>query len=63
MSCTHNADAASCTCTYACPRHGHCCVCIAYHRDRGQFPACLFSKEGEARWDRSFQALCQDRKA
>ena len=44
MSCTHNADAASCTCTYACPRHGHCCACIAYHRDRGQFPACLFSK-------------------
>ena len=61
MSCTHNADAASCTCTYACPRHGHCCACIAHHNAKGEVPGCLFTKEGEARWDRSLAAFLEDR--
>jgi hypothetical protein len=26
-----------------CERHGRCCECVAYHRDRGQLPSCLKS--------------------
>jgi len=28
----------------------------------GDFPACFFSKEAEAKYDRSFEALKRDRK-
>ena len=24
-----------------CPRHGRCCDCVAFHRDRGGYPNCL----------------------
>ena len=51
-----------CKCTYpGCPRHDNCKECIAYHRDRGEFPACFFSKEAEKTYDRSFGMLKKDR--
>ena len=51
-----------CPCPYDCPRHGKCCACVAYHRDHGEgFPGCFFSKEGEATYDRSLEALVRDR--
>jgi len=60
MTCPNNR--VPCTCTYvACPRHGHCCACIAHHRAQGEVPGCLFTKEGEARWDRSPRAFWEDR--
>ena len=50
-----------CPCTYPCPRHGKCCECVAYHRDKeGGVTGCFFSKEGEATWDRSVEALWRD---
>ena len=50
-----------CPCTYPCPRHGKCCECVAYHRDKeGGVPGCFFSKEGEATWDRSVEALWRE---
>ena len=31
-----------CRCPYgSCERHGVCCECIAYHRERGEKPMCL----------------------
>jgi hypothetical protein len=52
-----------CPCTYpGCPRHGICRDCIAYHRKMGEFTACVFSKEAERTWDRSFRKLAEDRK-
>lgn len=60
MACSSNR--LPCACTYtACPRHGHCCACIAQHHAKGEVPGCLFTKEGEARWDRSLAAFIQDR--
>ena len=51
-----------CACTYsACPRQGNCRDCVAYHRDKDQFPACLFSAEAEKSHDRSLQMLLKDR--
>ncbi len=32
----------NCGCSYEpCSRKGICCECIAYHRSRGEKPACL----------------------
>ena len=61
MSCNTNVSM-KCSCTYPCSRRGKCCDCIAYHQRAGEFPACFFSKEAEARYDRSFEALKRDRK-
>ena len=55
MSCDNKAP---CPCTYDCPRHGKCCACVAH--DEG-VPACFFSPEAEATYDRSIEALCRDR--
>lgn len=57
------ANQRECPCTYpGCARHGRCCECIAYHRKMGEAPGCLFSKQGEATYDRSIEALLRDRK-
>jgi len=60
MGCEHNKTM-KCTCTYSCPRRGKCCDCLAYHLRNNEFPACFFSKECEATYDRSFAALKRDR--
>ena len=52
-----------CPCTYPCPRHGKCCECVAYHRDKESgVPGCFFTREGEATYDRSIEALYRDHK-
>ncbi|WP_027371488.1 DUF6485 family protein [Desulfovermiculus halophilus] len=46
----------SCPCTYPnCPRHGLCCECIQYHRQRGELPACYFTPEEERTYNRSIE--------
>jgi len=60
MSCKENTTM-KCNCTYSCPRRGKCCECLAYHTKSGEFPACFFTKEGEASYDRSFAQLIKDR--
>ncbi len=48
----------NCNCTYEpCPRKGICCECIAYHRKMRELPACLFTNEGEATYDRSVEGF------
>lgn len=57
-----NADPKKCACTNrSCPRRGSCCACVAYHQKQGEIPGCLFSRAGEAKWDRSFAAFVADR--
>ena len=60
MPCQHNS-AMKCNCTYACPRRGKCCECLAYHQRSGEFPACFFSADAEASYDRSLSKLIKDR--
>jgi len=60
MSCQNN-KAMECPCTYPCSKNGKCCECVAFHQRMGEFPACFFSKKAEARYDRSYEALKQDR--
>ena len=61
MEC--KGDPAKCACTYPCDRRGNCCACVAYHRPKGQFPACFFTPAAERSYDRSFARLVQDRKS
>jgi hypothetical protein len=61
MECKQNQNKKTCACTYGCERSGKCCECIRYHRNRNEFPACFFSKEAEATYDRSFEKLVEDR--
>ncbi|MBK8794841.1 MAG: hypothetical protein IPN59_17370 [Holophaga sp.] len=62
MECTTEGNLKGCTCTYlACPLRGKCCACVTKHRRVGEVPGCLFTKAGEALWDRSFAAFCKDR--
>jgi hypothetical protein len=42
-----------CNCTYPCSKKGICCDCLAYHRNRGELPACYFPKDAEKTYDRS----------
>lgn len=49
-----------CNCTYDCDKKGICCECIAYHLSRKELPACCFSKEAEATYDRSFEKFCKE---
>ena len=59
-NCTIEANRATCTCTYdPCPRKGSCCECIAYHRTRGEAPACLFTPATERTYDRSLRRLAE----
>ena len=60
MACPTNKTM-KCPCTYPCSRQGKCCDCLAYHQRSGEFPACFFTKAGELKYDRSFEALKRDR--
>lgn len=51
-----------CPCTYTCPHRGKCCACVAHHRQRGGVPACFFSPDAEAEYDRSVERLARDRR-
>lgn len=48
MQCKKEENKKSCPCSYPdCPRKGICCECVAYHRVKGQIPACFFPVESE----------------
>lgn len=62
MPCISEESKKHCSCTYtSCDKHGHCCKCVAYHKDRGQIPGCFFSAEAERGYDRSLSNLVSDR--
>ncbi|GAK59947.1 hypothetical protein U27_06933 [Candidatus Vecturithrix granuli] len=49
-----------CNCTYdPCPHKGHCCECIAYHRQMGELPACYFPNDVQRSYDRSIRRFMQ----
>ncbi len=53
---------AACNCSYSsCAKKGICCECIAYHRDKGQLPACYFTSDEEATYDRSIESFMKKR--
>lgn len=61
--CKKEKNLEQCTCSYGCSKAGMCCDCVAFHRRRGEVPGCFFSKQGEATYDRSIEALYRDWRA
>ncbi|PKP22504.1 MAG: hypothetical protein CVU05_03640 [Bacteroidetes bacterium HGW-Bacteroidetes-21] len=53
MECQVADNSKHCNCTYPCNNKGVCCDCIAYHRNKGQLPACYFPADYEKTYDRS----------
>ncbi len=51
-----------CNCTYPCNKKGMCCLCVRYHRERGEIPACLFPDDVEKTFDRSVQKFVESQK-
>ena len=57
MECKKEQNLKHCNCSYPCEKKGICCECIAYHRARRELPACYFSKEKEATYNRGMDNL------
>ncbi len=56
MECNVKANKSNCSCTYEpCARKGKCCECLEFHRQAGEIPGCLFSREAERTYDRSLE--------
>ncbi len=55
MECKQKINQKNCNCTYPCDKRGACCDCIAYHRKRGELPACYFTTEQEKTYNRSIE--------
>ncbi len=52
----YKINSEDCPCTYpSCSKHGICCECVRYHRQRGELPACYFTKDEEKTYDRSIE--------
>lgn len=63
MQCKQAQNSADCPCTYeGCERKGVCCECLRYHLNRKELPACCFSPEAEATYDRSIANFMKDNK-
>lgn len=62
MDCKKERNLSVCNCTFSCSRKGICCECLAYHRDRGELPACYFSADVERTGDRSVEAYLKCRR-
>ena len=61
MECKKEENLRDCPCTWSdCSRKGLCCECIKYHWQRGELPACFFSKEAEKTYDRSIENFIKD---
>ncbi len=56
MECRKAQNLEKCNCSYSpCSRKGICCECLSYHLRSRQLPACCFTDEAEATYDRSFE--------
>ncbi len=61
MECLSTRSKDHCTCTYtACDKHGNCCKCVIYHRDKNEIPGCFFTREGERSYDRKLSTFAKD---
>lgn len=62
MECKKETNIESCNCSYpGCVRHGMCCDCVRYHRNREELPACYFSADDERTYDRSIELFIKER--
>ena len=56
MECKKERNLTTCTCSYdPCSRKGDCCACLQYHLESRELPGCIFNREAERSYDRSFE--------
>lgn len=55
MECRKEENLKNCNCTYDCEKKGVCCICVKYHRERREIPACFFPNSAEKTYDRSIR--------
>ena len=49
-----------CNCSYpGCSRKGNCCLCLKYHLNMNELPACCFPDLVERTYDRSFKTFAK----
>ena len=53
--CSKDQNKVDCNCSYSCEKKGMCCLCLSYHRNRGELPACFFPDNVERTYDRSIE--------
>ena len=54
MVCTNKKNnLEGCNCSYPCSRKGFCCECLAYHKQKGELPACYFTELQEKTYNRT----------
>ncbi|MFW5746501.1 MAG: DUF6485 family protein [Nanoarchaeota archaeon] len=60
MQCKKEENLSQCSCSYpGCSRKGICCECLAHHLAARQLPACVFPRDVEASYDRSFEKFAE----
>ena len=60
MECKQKENLQHCNCGFDCDKKGICCLCITYHRERDELPACYFSDKVAASYDRSVQTYLRE---
>lgn len=56
MECQIVKNLKKCNCTYlGCENKGRCCLCVAYHRERGELPAYYFNPGKEKTYNRCIE--------
>jgi len=60
MECKQKINSKSCNCGFECERKGICCDCLAYHREKGELPACYFSDKVAGSYDRSVETYLKE---
>ena len=53
VECNIEQNKIDCNCSYPCDKKGMCCICLKYHKNRGELPACFFPDDIEKTYDRS----------
>jgi len=62
MECRKQENSKRCNCGFECERKGVCCLCVEYHRNKKQLPACYFSDKIAASHDRSAETYFKELK-
>ncbi|MBU1198397.1 MAG: cytosolic protein [Nanoarchaeota archaeon] len=61
MDCNNKqSNVQHCNCSYEpCDKKGNCCLCLKYHLDMNQLPACCFPDDIEKTYDRSIKKFVE----
>ena len=61
MECRKEQNLNNCNYGFECERKGMCCLCIEYHQNKKQLPACYFSDKVAASYDRSMETYLNEK--